>query len=149
MKIFLGISLLLLFTLSLMPVTVLAAEEGSSCNKEADCGAGTGLICSGGLCITASKLPDSTNYRLGTNEQVPTSGSALITRIELISNWVFAIFLAISLIFILLAAFQFVTGGGDPAKMSEARQKLIYAAMGIAIALIAAGFPAVLRSIVT
>jgi len=54
-----------------------------------------------------------------------------------------------SIIYIVLAAFQFVTGGGDPEQVKGARQKLIYAAMGIAIALIAAGFPAVLRTIVT
>jgi len=80
---------------------------------------------------------------------VPSSGDALLGRIQTISNWVFAIFLAISLIYILLAAFQFVTGGGEPEKVSEARQKLIYAAIGIAIALIAAGFPQILRTIVT
>ena len=79
--------------------------------------------------------------------EVPVTGGALLERIALIGNWVFAIFLAISLIYIILAAFQFITGGSDPAKISEARQKLIYAAIGIAIALLAAGFDDILRSI--
>lgn len=84
-------------------------------------------------------LPDET--------QVPTTGEALLARIALIGNWVFAIFLAISLIYIVLAAFQFVTGGGDPVQVSAARQKLIYAAIGIAVALLAAGFDDILRNI--
>ena len=79
--------------------------------------------------------------------QVPISGEALIARIGTIGNWVFAIFLAISIIYILMAAFGFVTGG--PEGVGEARQKLIYAAIGIAIALLAAGFDDIIRAIVT
>jgi len=78
---------------------------------------------------------------------VPVTGSELLDRIALIGNWVFAIFLALSIIYIILAAFQFVTGGGNPEQVSAARQKLIYAAVGIAIALLAAGFDDILRSI--
>ena len=87
-------------------------------------------------------------YRLGEKTNVPTTGATLITRIQLIANWVFAIFLAISLIFIIVGAFQFVTAGGDPAKVSEARQKLMYAVIGIAIGLLVLGIPAIIRNIV-
>ncbi|MDP4006994.1 MAG: hypothetical protein Q8P55_00145 [bacterium] len=78
---------------------------------------------------------------------IPTTGADLLERIALIGNWVFAIFLAISIIYIILGAFQFVTGGGEPVAMSAARQKLIYAVIGIAIALLAAGFDDILRNI--
>jgi len=78
---------------------------------------------------------------------IPVTGATLIDRIALIGNWVFAIFLAISLIYIILGAFQFVTGAGDPVKITEARQKLIFAVVGIAIALLAAGFDDILRNI--
>ncbi|OHA64091.1 MAG: hypothetical protein A2842_02185 [Candidatus Wildermuthbacteria bacterium RIFCSPHIGHO2_01_FULL_48_25] len=79
--------------------------------------------------------------------QVPGSGAALLDRIDVITNWVFAVFVAISVIFIVLAAFQFVTAGGKPEEVSMARQKLIYAVIGIAIALLARALPAVLRNI--
>ena len=78
---------------------------------------------------------------------IPVTGGTLLDRIALIGNWVFAIFLAISLIYIVLAAFQFVTGGGKPEDITAARQKLIYAIIGIAIALLAAGVDDILRSI--
>lgn len=78
---------------------------------------------------------------------VPTTGADLLGRVDIIGNWVFAILMAVSLIFIILAAFQFVTGAGDPAKVTEARQKLIYAAVGIAVALLASGFDDILRNI--
>tara|TARA_Y100000310_G_scaffold328264_1_gene396130 strand:- start:533 stop:889 length:357 start_codon:yes stop_codon:yes gene_type:complete len=80
---------------------------------------------------------------------IPTTGATLISRIGLIGNWVFAIFLALSVIYIVLAAFQFVTGGGNPEQVSGARQKLLYAVVGIAIALLAAGFDDILRNILT
>ena len=152
MKQLLVIFFLLVFTL--VPISALeAVSAGEACgNTDGDpntpvitCDAG--LTCTGGLCIDTTKLPPE-SFRLGSESEVPTSGAGILARIQLIANWVFALFLALSVIYIILAAFQFVTGGGDPAQVSGARQKLIYALIGIAIALIAAGFPAILRSIV-
>jgi len=99
--------------------------------------------------VEAATLPIDENFQLGTlDDGVPATGDELIKRIQLIANWVFAFFLAISLIYIVLGAFQFVTGGGDPEKISQARQKLIFAAIGIGIGLLTLGIPAIIRSIV-
>ena len=81
-------------------------------------------------------------------DEVPDTGILLLARIQLIANWVFAFFLAISLIYIVLGAFQFVTAGGDPAQISGARQKLIFALIGIASGLLTFGIPAIIRSII-
>ena len=78
---------------------------------------------------------------------VPEKGTELLTKITIMGNWTFAVLLTISIIFIVIAAFQFVTGQGNAEKMTEARQKLIYAALGIGIALLATGIDDVLRSI--
>lgn len=77
-----------------------------------------------------------------------STGAGLLDKVDLASNWLFAIFVTLSIIYLLLAAFQFVTAGGDAAKVSEARQKLIYAVMGIVIALLVRGLPTVLRNII-
>lgn len=77
-----------------------------------------------------------------------TTGASLLTLVDTATNWVFAIFVILSIIFVLLAAFQFVTGGGDAKKIEEARQKLIWAAVGIIIALLAKGLVPVIRNIV-
>ena len=69
--------------------------------------------------------------------------------IVVVSNWVFAIFLAISVIFLLWGAFEFVTGEGNPEKISSAKRRLLYAVIGISIALLANGVDDVLRSILT
>ena len=152
MKQLLAIFFLLVFIL--VPLSALGAvSAGEACgdtdndSETAAITCNADLTCTGGLCIETAKLPPE-SFRLGDESGVPTSGEGILARIQIIANWIFAIFLALSVIYIVLAAFQFVTGGGDPAQVSGARQKLIYAMIGIAIALIAAGFPAILRSIV-
>jgi len=72
----------------------------------------------------------------------------LIELIDLITNWIFTLFLLLAVIFIVIGALQFVTAGGKPESVSEARQKIIYAAIGIIVALIAKAIPAVLKNIV-
>jgi len=84
----------------------------------------------------------------GLPQDGPKTGADLLERVGIIGSWVFAIFLAVSVIYIVLAAFQFVTGGGNPEQVSGARQKLIYAAIGIAIALLAAGFDDIISSVI-
>jgi hypothetical protein len=78
----------------------------------------------------------------------PQSGLALLDLVDVATNWVFAIFVVLSIIFVLLAAFQFVTAGGEATKVGEARQKLIWASVGIIIALLAKGLVPVVRSII-
>ena len=77
-----------------------------------------------------------------------TTGAGLLNLIDSVTNWFFAIFIVLALIFILLAAFQLVTAGGDEAKLGEARAKLIWAAVGIMVALISKGLVPIIRSIV-
>jgi len=76
-----------------------------------------------------------------------TSGATLIKTIEGIADWIFVALLVAATIFIVLAAFQFVTSGGDPTANSEARRKLLYAVVGIVVATLAKGIPLAVRSI--
>ena len=78
----------------------------------------------------------------------PQTGSGLLLTIEAITDWLFVIFLLVATIFIILAAFQFLTGGGDASKVSEARQKLLYAVIAVIVASFAKGVPVVIRAIV-
>ena len=89
--------------------------------------------------------PDA--YRLPTTG-IPIEGKGILGLIELVTSWTFAIFTAVSVIFIVMSAFEFVTAQGDPAKITKARQSLIFAVIGIAIALMAFAIPRVVRNIV-
>ncbi|MEK7510327.1 MAG: hypothetical protein AAB567_02065 [Patescibacteria group bacterium] len=75
------------------------------------------------------------------------SFSELIELIEVLINWVFVSFLLIAVIFIILAAFQFLTQGGDPAQVATARKKFLFAGIAIAAALLAKGSVTVIRAI--
>ena len=105
-------------------------------NDHCDPACGTGFTCVGTECL--ADLPEG-----------PQSAGEVLSIIVVVSNWVFAIFLAISVIFLVWGAFEFMTGGGDPEKVSMAKKRLLYAIIGIGIALLANGVDDMLRSILT
>ena len=77
----------------------------------------------------------------------PQTGAELLATIDTVTNWIFAGFASLAVVMVIIAAIQFVKDGGNPEKISEARQKLIWAAVGVAVALAAKGFVPVMRSI--
>ena len=129
----------LFFGLGLFGIQGAQAEGGTvgiggDCVESSQC-AGNGAIChSDGYCY----------FPLGDG---PQGIGEILQIITTIGNWIFAIFMAISVIFILWGAFEFVTGGGDPEKVSSAKKRLLYAAIGIALALVANGVDDILRNI--
>lgn len=64
-----------------------------------------------------------------------------------IVGWFFWIVIVISIIMILFSAYTYVTARDDQEKTSKARKTLTYAAVGIAVALIAGGFPTLIASV--
>ena len=61
--------------------------------------------------------------------------SALTT----ITNWLFGILIVVAVIFLILAAFNFITAGGDPEKVGTARSQVMYAIIGLIVAILARG----------
>ena len=78
-----------------------------------------------------------------------TSGADLITLVEGITNWLFVFLIVAAAIFIVLAGWQFVTGGGDPQQVSQARSKLLYAAIGIIVALLSRGLVLAISNLIS
>ncbi len=77
----------------------------------------------------------------------PQTGAQLLVIIDTVTNWIFAGFVSLAVVMIILAALQFVTSGGDAVKLGEARQKLIWAAIGIGVALLSRAFVPAIRSV--
>jgi hypothetical protein len=86
-----------------------------------------------------------------TAPQQPTAiistGAELIELISNIGNWVFSIVLAVASIFLIIAGFMFVTAGGNPENVNKARQMLVNALIGVAVAIGALGLVQVIKSI--
>jgi len=84
----------------------------------------------------------------GPDEEIPdiiTGPGDIILIIERVANWLFAILLAVALIFIIISAYQFLTSGGDPARVTQARQALMYALIGVGVAFLAKGLVMLVR----
>ncbi len=72
--------------------------------------------------------------------------SGWLNLLRAILTWVAIAFWIFATIFIILAAFSYLTAAGDPEKVKGASSKLLYAVIAIAIGLLAYGIPAIVQS---
>lgn len=93
-----------------------------------------GFVCQGGQWL--ENLPEG-----------PQNIGDVLDIIRKITNWVFAVLMAISVIMIVLAGAQLIMEGKDPAKVTEAKDKVLYAIGGMAIAVLAKGFESGIRNL--
>lgn len=75
--------------------------------------------------------------RFGGQAAPPRRFEDILTVLDRFIAWFQAILFIVAIIFILVAAFYFVTARGNPAKVETARDMLIWAAVGIGVALLA------------
>jgi len=71
----------------------------------------------------------------------------VLDTIYTVTDWIFYIVFAIAIIFIILGALTIVTAGGSPEKVTTGRNYILYAVIGVIIALAAKGIPAIARAI--
>ena len=77
----------------------------------------------------------------------PLKAKTLTDLIDGIINFIFTIALAITPIMVIAGGFMFITGGGDPAKITQGKQLLLWTVVGLTVILLAKGLVAVLRSV--
>ena len=96
--------------------------------------------------LTALMLPVAA-FALQTIPQ-PTVNPALTLGglIDVIFNFVWPIIAVIIVIFLILAAFNFITANGDADKIAAGRSSLIWASVGIVVLLISFSIPFVLKN---
>lgn len=69
----------------------------------------------------------------------PSADVDIETTLDNVRNLVFGVFLFFAAIMLIWAGFSFVTAGGDATKASAAREKVLYAIIGIVVAVASAG----------
>ncbi len=86
---------------------------------------------------------------LGAGERSPAvvPETDVMRTLDNLTDWMFAILLVIAAIFIIVAAFNFVTASGDPEKTKSARNFVLYALIGVLVAVSAKGLIALVRRI--
>jgi len=67
--------------------------------------------------------------------------------IDRIINFIWFLAIVFAPIMFLIGGFTFLTSGGDPQKVSKGKNIMIYAAVGLAIVLVAKGIIALLKDI--
>lgn len=65
-----------------------------------------------------------------------------------IINFVFAALIFLTIFFVALAAYKYLTSAGDPDKVSEANKELLYAAVAIVVGLLSRALPSIIGTIV-
>ncbi len=78
----------------------------------------------------------------------PTDIQVFFLQFCTITNWVFAFVLVAAIIAIIFAGVGFLTSGGDASKVTNARQFLMYALIGVAVTILAKAFIAVVGTLV-
>jgi len=82
----------------------------------------------------------------GVQQVGPSTVGGIVDVLRGVVRWVYIIFFIVAVMFILFAAFNYLTAGGDAEKITTAKNQLIYAAIAIVVALLAVGFEVIIRN---
>jgi len=92
-----------------------------------------------------------------TGPQTPTASGAvpsqsisslqdILNSVCTIFGWLFVFLIALAIIFVVIAAFKYLTAGGDPEKVKTAGGTLLYAAIAVGVALLARAIPLIVSN---
>lgn len=73
--------------------------------------------------------------------------SDVLNRLCTIVGYVFAVLIFLTIVFVIYAAFMYMTAAGDPEKVKKANATILYAAIGLAIAILAKYLPNIVANI--
>ena len=97
--------------------------------------------------ITAGQIPGASEL-ISDAPKVEKVGG-LIDILKTIVKWTYVIFFIIAVLFLILAAYNYLTAQGDPEKVKNVHNQLIYAAIAVAVALIAVSFDLIIKNFIT
>lgn len=110
-------------------------EPPSSCQVRADVNGRLGVTgCAEGVC----------NYSAADNCTI----CCLLGTVLYITDWVFVALIALVMVFVLMGAFNILTAAGDPGKIETGKNRILWAAIGFGLALLARAVPSIVRFLV-
>jgi len=137
-KILSALVLIGFLTVLLAPVVVSAQVEPgeiTKCTLTHDFSAWTKINCpASGECLFSSATYDCPMC-------------CLLDTIYTVTDWIFAGVVALVVIFVLIGAFNLLTAAGSPEKVKSGRDFIIYASIGMLVALLAKAIPAIVKAI--
>jgi len=82
-------------------------------------------------------------------QDAPESFKELIDVIVKIGRWMFAILMALGIVFVLYAAFLYLVAQGDDTKITTAKKVLIYSIVALVVGVLAGGVSVVVQDFLT
>ncbi len=67
----------------------------------------------------------------------------------IVVNWLFTFLILLVIVFVIVAAYRYLTAAGDPEKVKSASNTLIYAAIAVIVALLARSMPVLVGSLIS
>ena len=72
----------------------------------------------------------------------------VLNTIYAVTDWAFLIIVAIVIVLVILGALNIMTSAGSPEKVKAGRDQIMYAAIGMVIAIIARAVPSIVKAII-
>ena len=89
--------------------------------------------------------PNIAPFNTGDTQSPIQSATGAVNLFVTIVQWAYTIFYIVAVLFILVAAYNFIQGGSNPKAVETAKAQLKYAVIAIVVALIASGVSLVLQ----
>jgi hypothetical protein len=103
------------------------------------------MVLCGGVAFAGPAADDTVG---GVTPVAPPEWEAgdVIMLIGKIVNWIFTVLMVVVVIMVLIAGYMFVTGGANPETTTKARNVLMYALIGFAVAMLSKGLIALVAA---
>jgi hypothetical protein len=91
------------------------------------------------LSFAADTIMPSNNPEIGRGLSVSMVGGNIPEILSTVANYVIGILLIVAVFYVIWAAYTFMTSNGEPDKVATARMRIMYAGIGVVVALLAKG----------
>lgn len=79
----------------------------------------------------------------------PCGMCCLVNTVYIVTNWIFVFLMALVILLIIVGAFFILTAGGEAEKVNKGRGWIMWAIVGLIIALIAKATPSIVKMIIS
>ncbi len=151
-KIIVVLTVLTLIVL-LVPFSSASAQEGpKSCCKLRRTVTVDGLNCGSGCLVHEEGAEcDLTGTGVGCNADCVKNQKwgifCTINTLNTVTDYIFIVLIALVMIFVIMGAFNILLSQGDPEKVKTGQNYIVYAAAGLAVALLARAVPPLVKTI--
>lgn len=97
--------------------------------------------------IISSLLPILAFAQVGITPVTPTENINVADLINSISGWALGLLIALAGLFVIYAAYLYLTAAGDEEKVKQAKNVLIYAAVAIAVGLLSRALGFIVKTV--